>query len=468
MATEMLHLENFMAIAVSAGALFVFITIVFLASCYKRCPSNKILAVYGKVGKNQSVRCLHGGGAFIFPLIQDYGYLDLTPMTIHIPLKNALSFQNIRINVPSTFTVAIDTMKESMNNAAIRLLGLTKNSIEIMATEIIIGQLRLTVASLRIEEINQDRERFLQLIRSHIEPELNKIGLMLINVNITDITDEAHYIESIGQKGASTAVNQAKIDVAEQNKRGEIGRAESEREQRIQIARYNSESVKGENDALANIADTNAALRKKEAETKRLSEVAQQEAIAGINEAKALAEKKRLEAEEVIPKEIEKRKVEIDAGAVAQRQRIEAEGQANAILAIKQAEATGIKKVLFAKADGYKELVKACGEDSQAAVTMLMVEKLEHIAKLQAEAIKNIKIDKVTVWDSGSHEGKSSSTSDFMKNIVKSLPPLHDVAAMSGIKLPEYLGHIQGATDKEKNQAHAAQGAVKAKDKART
>ena len=187
------------AAVVAVFVLLVVMTVIFLAARYKRCPSDRILVIYGRVSGNRSAKCMHGGGAMIWPLIQDYGYLSLTPMTISIPLQNALSLQNIRINVPSTFTVGISTDPLVMNNAAERLLGVNPDRIEDMAKEIIFGQLRLTVASLTIEQINQDRESFLESIRKNVEPELNKIGLNLINVNITDITDESTYIEKIGR-----------------------------------------------------------------------------------------------------------------------------------------------------------------------------------------------------------------------------------------------------------------------------
>ena len=204
---------GFSMIALAAMVVLIFFTIIFLASRYKRCPSDRILVIFGRVEKGRSSKTLHGGGAFIWPLIQDFSYLSLTPITINIPLENALSLQNIRIHVPSTFTVGVSTTPEITGNAAERILHLEQPAIEEMAKEIIFGQLRLTVASLTIEQINQDRESFLEAIRHNVEPELNKIGLHLINVNITDITDESGYIESIGKKAASTAVNQAKIDV---------------------------------------------------------------------------------------------------------------------------------------------------------------------------------------------------------------------------------------------------------------
>jgi flotillin len=424
--------------------LLAFALLYFLAKLYRRCPSNKILVVYGRMGGRKTVQCYHGGGTIVWPLIQGSQFLDLTPRNIHIPLKGALSHQNIRINVPSTFTVAVGITPDIMNNAAVRLLDLDHKGIESMATEIIVGQLRLTVASLRIEEINQDRERFLEAIKKNIEPELHKIGLTLLNVNITDITDESEYIESIGKKASATAVNQAKIDVAEQEKLGDIGKSLAERDRRVSVASYNAEAVKGENDSKAHIALTNALFAEKEAEASRRSQVAKQNAETEIQRARALAQAQFLEAEQIVPQEIKKKKIQIDAEAEAQSRVLIARGEAEAILAVRQAEAEGIQKLLDAKARGYQQLVVACGHDAKSASTLLLIEKLEEIVKLQTEAIKNIKIDKITVWDSGhgGQDGKGSTTSNFLSQFVKSLPALHDVASMAGLEMPAYLGKV--------------------------
>lgn len=433
-------------LGLAAIVLIVFSFLYLLSTLYKRCPSNKILVVYGRVGGGKNVICYHGGGTFVWPLIQGYEFLDLTPRTIHIPLKGALSHQNIRINVPSTFTIAVGLTPEIMNNAAVRVLDLDHKGLESMATEIIVGQLRLTVASLRIEEINQDRERFLEAIKNNIEPELHKIGLTLLNVNITDITDESEYIDSIGKKASATAVNQAKIDVSEQEKQGEIGRSLAERDRRVSVAQYNAEAVRGENDSKAHIALANAILAEKQAEADRRSQVAEQIAEAEIQKARALAQAQLLETEQVVPQEIQKRKIQIEAEAEAQRQVLIAKGEAEAILSVKKAEAEGIQKLLDAKAKGYKLLIEACGDDAKSASTMLLMEKLEEIVKLQVEAIRNIKIDKITVWDGGhgqkEENSKGSTTSHFMSQLLKSLPPLHDVASMAGLELPSYLGKI--------------------------
>lgn len=453
---------NVWVLPVLGFALIVFLTLVFLASRYKRCPSDKILVVFGKVGAGQSARCIHGGGVLVLPLVQGSSFMSLTPMTISIPLQKALSMQNIRINVPSTFTVGISTEPEIMNAAAERLLNLDQGRIEEMAKEIIFGQLRLTVASLTIEQINQDRERFLEAIRKNVSPELNKIGLYLINVNVTDITDESGYIDSIGKKAAAEAINQAKVDVAEQEKLGSIGQSEATREREIRVAENVADSEKGqkkaeadkrvyikaqeavavggENEALATIARTNAELAVQRAEADQRGEVARREAEVQIQKAQYRAEAERLNALEVVRQEVDKRKVEIAADAEAERVRREARGAADAVLMKYQAEAEGVRQVLASKAAGYQSLVQSCNGDAKAAATLLMTEKIEQIVGLQVEAIRNIKIDKVTVWDGGGKDG--SATAQFLSGLIKSLPPLHEVAGVAGLELPKYLGQV--------------------------
>jgi flotillin len=221
---------------VALGAVVVLSFVSLFVSRYKRCPANKVLVISGKVGGGESARCISGGGAFVWPVIQEYAYLGLEPIQIDIPLKDALSFENIRVAVPSVFTVAIGTEAEVRQNAAIRLLNLSHEQIKRQAQDIIFGQLRQVIASMRIEEINRDRDAFLHRVQTSLEPELKKIGLVLINVNITDLKDDSGYIEAIGKKAAATAVQQARGDVAEQEKLGEVRVAEADRERLVQVA----------------------------------------------------------------------------------------------------------------------------------------------------------------------------------------------------------------------------------------
>tara|TARA_B100000405_G_scaffold85713_1_gene59333 strand:+ start:3276 stop:4682 length:1407 start_codon:yes stop_codon:yes gene_type:complete len=437
---------------------------IFFAQRYKRCPPDKIMVVYGRTSGGRASRTIHGGATLVWPLIQDYSFLSLTPITINIDLRNALSMQNIRINVPSTFTVGISTEKAIMANAAERLLQLSPQQIEEMAKEIIFGQLRLTVASLTIEQINQDRDTFLEMTRTNVDTELQKIGIYLINVNLVDITDESDYIESIGKKAASTAVENARIDVANAERDGAVGAAKANRvreievannlaeaekgrktaeaDQRVYVGNQEALAVSGENAATAIVKNSDADLAEIEAAAKQRAAVAAAEAEAAIQRAIYKEEEARLQASEIVREEIQKQQIEISAEAEAERLRRIARGDADAILARYEAEAAGIQKVLDAKAAGYAGLVQSAGGDTKAAATLLMVEKIENMVSAQVEAIRNMKIDKVTVWDGGNNADGTSATSNFVSSLVQSLPPIHDVAKMAGVDLPDYLGTL--------------------------
>ena len=452
-----------LTIMMFATILFLVAIVIFFAQRYKRCPPDKVMVVYGRTDKGKASRTIHGGAALVWPLIQDYAFLTLTPITINIDLRNALSLQNIRINVPSTFTIGVSTEKQIMANAAERLLGLKQNDIEEMAKEIIFGQLRLTVASLTIEQINQDRDAFLELTRKNVDTELQKVGLYLINVNLVDITDESDYIESIGKKAAATAVENARVDVANAERDGAVGAAAANRTKEIEVAKNLAEAekgrktaeadqrvyvgqqealaVSGENSAKAEIANSDADLAEAEASANQRAEVATAMSEAEIQKAKFTEEEERLKASEIVREQIQKQQIEIAAEAEAERQRRIARGEADAILARYEAEASGVQKVLEAKAAGYQGLVGSAGGDAKAAATQLMVEKIDQMVSAQVEAIRNLKIDSITVWDSGG-DGDGSSTSNFISNLVKSLPPLHDIASNAGVDLPDYLGSM--------------------------
>ena len=512
------------AMLIAALLVILFILVLTFISRYKKCPPDQIMVIYGKTGGQRAGRCIHGGAAFVWPVIQDYGFVSLRPMQLDVNLQNALCRQNIRINVPSVFTVGISTDESLMGNAANRLLGLRQESIADLAKDIILGQLRLVIASMTIEQINADRETFLRNVEENVADELNKIGLHLLNVNITDITDESGYIDAIGKRAAAEAINKARVDVAEEERKGGIGEAEArkvqriavseaeaqaqtgeanadrerrvavkqaeaaaqageaeadkerriavkqaeaaaltgeanaDRERRVAVKQAEAAAIEGENLSAIDIAKSNAVRAEQEAAAHQAAEAAKRVAEAMIRKAdfeaeqqaqiaRAKMEEEKQRAETIVAARIDKEQRIIEAEAVAAKIETEAKGQAAAIFAKYEAEAKGNYEVLKAKGDGYRMIIESCGKDADAAAKMLLVEKLEEIVKLQTEAISNIKIDKVTVWDSpnGRADGKSS-TAGFLSGMMQSLPPIHDVAAMAGIELPKYLGEMK---DKE-------------------
>src|SRR6476659_5824 len=530
-------------VAAVVVAVVIFGMLMFVAKRYKRCPSNRVLVIYGKTSGGNAARCVHGGAAFVVPLLQDYAYLSLEPIQIEVPLKGALSIENIRVNVPSVFTVAIGTDAETMQNAAIRLLGLGTQEIKEQARDIIFGQLRQVIASMRIEDINRNRDQFLECIQKSLEPELKKIGLILINVNITDITDESGYIEASGRKAAATAVQQAKIDVAEQEKKGQTGVAEAEREKailvanatklreigtkeamreqavrvaqldkekevgeqtalleqqalvkesqrqqaikiaeldrdqkvgeqkatfqreamvaeadrekRIRLADANAKATAGEAGAQAKVAAAQAELSVKKAEAYQLAETKKREAEAAVLEAQnramakaALAEAEKVEAEKravlEAPAKAEKARTIVDAEASAEKAKIEANAQAAAVYARLEAEARGQYEILAKKGEGLKKIIEACG-GAQAAFQMLMLEHMDALAHASAQAISNIKFDKVVVWENGGngHNG-TSNTTNFLQSLARSMPPMLQVMKdVGGVEVPEFLAKLQ-------------------------
>ncbi len=487
-------LDNPLAWAAIAAliAVMMFVTfLMLLTRQYKRCPSNRVLVIYGKTRKGQAARTVHGGAAFVIPLIQDYAYLSLEPIQIEIPLRGALSSENIRVNVPSVFTVAVGTDGAVMQNAAIRLLGLTVGEVRKQAEEIIFGQLRQVIASMRIEDINRDRDTFLAHIQNSLEPELAKVGLVLINVNITDITDESGYIDAIGQKAASEAVQLARGDVADNEKMGEtrvasaerdksievansrkeqsigtreaerdrairvadmekeqtIGERsaeferesevkESERQMRISVADADASAIEGENLSQARVAHSQAELSVQRAEAFQVGESRKKEAEAAVLEVQnramakaALAEAERVEAE---------KRAELEAPAKAEKARIivDAQAEAERKRIDAQAEADAIFARLDAEARGQYEILSKKGDGLQRIVDACGGSKeafqmlmLEHLDNLADASARAISNIKFDKIVVWENGGANgrTNTADFLSGMAKTLPPMMQV-----------------------------------------
>ena len=343
--------------------------------------------------------------------------------------------------------------------------------------------MRVVIATMNIEEINADRDKLIANIANGVEVELKKVGLRLINVNIQDVTDASGYIDALGQEAASKAINEARVKVAEADRNGQIGASEAQRDQRVRVANANAEATKGENLALVDIANSNASRRTNEAEAERIASAAEKVAHARALEESYTSEQKaetqRAERDKatqyaniVVPAEIARNRVIVEAEAQAEQTRRlrqgEADGQratkqaeADGLLFVKRAEAEGLKARLLAEADGtesiltkkaagFRDLIDTCG-GAAGAQNMLITEQLPNIVREQVNAISNLKIDKVTVWDSGKNADGKTGTADFLSGMISALPPLHELARNAGLDLPTYLGQLQ--REAEKSQA---------------
>jgi len=378
-------------IVIGAILVLAFLFLIFFLSRYKRCPSDKILVVYGKTNGQASAKCYAGGATFVWPIIQDYRFLDLTPLSIDVNLQDALSKQNIRVSVPAQFTVGISNQPHLMIAAAERLLALGRADVSSLAHDIIMGQMRLVIANMDIEELNTDRDKFVESVYRNVGDELHKIGLELINVNVTDIQDESGYIKALGQEAAAKAINDAKVKVANEVRTGSIGEAEAKQEQRIKVADANSRAEIGEAEATQEqrikVAEANSRAEIGEAEATQLQRIkvadANSKAEVGEASANALAIDGKNESAVKI------------AESNAQRDIKVAEMQRESLAAQKVAAAKALEEAY--KAEEVAELARANRDKAQRSADEVVAEQIEKekaVLKAQAEAERQREIAK--------------------------------------------------------------------------
>lgn len=441
-------------------AVVIILTIIGVLSRYRRCKPNQVLVVYGKTGgEKKSAKLYHGGAAFVLPIIQSYDILSMEPMQIDCRLTGALSSQNIRVDVPTTITVAISTNPEIMQNAAERLLGMDTESTENLITDIVYGQMRLIIAEMTIEKLNSDRDEFLDKARKNIDNELNKLGLYLLNINISDIRDEAGYIMNLGKEAESKALNEAQANIEEQEKLGaikiavqqkekETAVANTQKEQEIQIAYTEKEKetvvaeTKKEKEVALALTDKEKQIGVAQADRDRAaaiaktladkeSAIARSKAELEVNKAEAerMEEVGKNKAEKIVPAETQKEEAILQADAEAEKIKrradaeaaahlAKAEAEAKAIQMKLEAEAEGKKKSLMAEADGFKAMVEAAESNPQIAIQYKMVNQWKEIAGEQVKAFEHINLGNITVFDGG-----QNSTGNFLNNVVKAVAP---------------------------------------------
>ena len=483
--------------SIPAMILYVVIfAVILFKTVYIICPQDQILIVSGlfagrtKDGKGDAV-IYQGGGCFVLPGLQTYRFLSLTPRSISLPLDDLLTSNNIRIEVPSTIIYTVDNeQREALSNAA-RYLS-SDRDIEELAKETVVGEMRAVISKLTIEEINQDRNKLRDEVASSLNEEFAKIGLKVITVNIRDIKDETNYITSLGAKATAEVTNKANIDVATQQRIGaegvatqtrdreinvnqiqseeaiqvaniraeqatkvaqteatqevavnqttvdrDISIARAKAEQVAQTADINATQVKATNSAKLIEVQSNTELQVRSAVMRQESEVATAKANTEINNQRIIERSAEMSIEVVAQAETQKKELQIQAEAYSKNLEIRTQAEAEAVLVRAQADAKAIQLQLEAKAAGMKKLIEAAGS-ADAAVNLLLIEKMEEIMKIQVEALKNIKIDSLTVWG-GNGDGKGGIQS-VMKDYMGCLPQLHELAKQVGITLPGVFG----------------------------
>ena len=381
-------------IIVGVVVLVAIITIIGILYRYRKCKSDELLVVYGKTGSHKekvserdakgnlvdreveikTAKVYHGGAAFVWPIIQGYEVMSMQPIQLNLVLKNALSAQNIRVTIPTTVTVAISQEPLIMQNAANRLLGADDDVKESLISDIVYGQMRLVIASMTIEELNSDRDKFLAQARDNINTELNKLGLYLMNINISDIQDAAQYIDNLGKKEETKARAQSQADIAEEEKKGAIQIAQTTREKEIAIAAATKEQE-------TIVAETN---REKEvAIAKTTKEKETQLAEQHKEQQIAVAEQRKEREIGVATAQTE------EASKVAEQEALRAAkiAEQQAYATAKEAEFTAKAEAAKAEAEAEKEVRMAVAAQNQEAETVkAQQEKEAKTAQYESEA----------------------------------------------------------------------------------
>ena len=456
----------------------ILLTFIGILSRYRKCKSDEVLVVYGKTGgEKKSAKLYHGGAAFVWPIIQGYEFLSMKPLQIDCKLTGALSAQNIRVDVPTTITVAISTDPEVMQNAAERMLGLTMDDKQNLITDVVYGQMRLVIADMTIEELNSDRDKFLSKVKDNIDTELRKFGLYLMNINISDIRDAANYIVNLGKEAESKALNEAQANIEEQEKLGaikianqikeretkvaetrkdqDIAIAETKKQQEISVANADKERIsqvafanadkesqvakaeaeknirieQANTEKESRVAELNSDMEIKQAEAAKKAAIGRNDAQKEVEEAKAKKVESSLKAEKIVPAEIARQEAILQANAIAEKITREAEARAKATLAQAEAEAKAIqlkleaeaegkKKSLLAEAEGFEAMVRAAESNPAIAIQYKMVDQWKEIAGEQVKAFEHINLGNITVFDGG-----NGGTSNFLNTLVKTVAP---------------------------------------------
>lgn len=323
----------------------IVLTIVGILSRYRKCKSDEVLVVYGKTGDKKSAKLYHGGAAFVWPIIQGYSFLNMKPMQIDCKLTGAISKQNIRVDVPTTITVAVSTEPEVMQNAAERLLGLNIEAQQELIKDVVYGQMRLVIADMTIEQLNSDRDTFLENCRKNIDSELKKFGLYLMNINISDIRDEADYIVNLGKEAEAKAKNEALANIEEQQKLGAIKIAEQQKERATKVAETNRDKntqladTQRDEEIKVAIADKERESKVAEENAEKESRIAKASASMEVNKEQARTEQESRTAELQSDMEIKQAEAQ-KKSAIGQNNAAKEVAESNAELEVTKAEAS--------------------------------------------------------------------------------------------------------------------------------
>ena len=425
------------AILIGVIAFVLILSTVVVISRYVKCKPNEILIKYGKLGSGKadavkSAKIVHGKGTFVIPIIQGYATMSLEPIQMNLDFKGALSAENIRVDVPTNLTVAIDTEDAMMQTAAERLLGMDQRAIQNLVSEVIYGQMRIVIAKLTISEMNTDRDKFQQMISENVTNELKKYGLKLMNINIVNIQDAANIIVNMGKEAAAKTENEALFRIAEQEKVGKSRIAKENKEKEIAVAEADAEEK-------SKVAEANKTrdLNIASAERERITGIEKAKAEKETNVAKAIAEKDAKVAEANADRDI--RQANADKNAkVATNLALQEVAQSNAELEVKQADA--------------KRLAGEAQVDAETKVAIKRQEQEREVEKAKAAKVEQqLQAEKVIPAEMAKKETVIKAEAEAEK--LKKEADGYSAATLAKAKADAEATRLRGEAEAKANQA---------------
>ena len=370
-----------------------------ISKLYYICQPSEILIFAGtktkdQDGKEVGYRLVKGGSSIRTPLLEQAFHMDLTNMIIELKVANAYSKGGIPLTVEGVANIKIAGEEPTIHNAIERLLGKSRQQIEMLAKQTLEGNLRGVLASLTPEQVNEDKIAFAKSLLDEAEDDLEKLGLVLDNLQIQNISDEVHYLNSIGRQQQAELIRDARI--AEATAKAESTIRDSTNKKATSLRQISRD---------LEIAKANAEKRIRDAVTKR-------EALVAEAEAEVVAKVAKAQAELAVQNErIKQVKQQLQADIVAP-----AEAQCKQAIAKAKGDAASIIEDGKAQAEGTQRLAeswKAAGADAK---DIFLFQKLETLMKMMAAGVPNVEVESLTVID-GKDGSKATQIASFVEQL---------------------------------------------------
>jgi len=405
---------------VGLGIIAIFVLVAFIKANLRICHPNEILVFSGrkrrlKDGTEAGYRVIKGGRGLRIPIVESVTKLPLNIIPIDLELTGALTSGVIPINIQAMANVKIaGSEQEGLSNALERFLGKNISDISQVAKETIEGSLRGVLAALTPEEANSNRLSFAERVAAEARTDLMRLGLVLDTLKIKHISDDQGYLEAVGRRKNAEVRRDARITEATAEAEARLVAAEAKKKGDVAEATAEMSIVEAENELRVKRADLASKANAAEARAQVAGDIARISEEQKREEQRITMNTHKYEAEMIVPARAEKEAKELRA--VGDAARIAEDGRATA-------EAVRVLREQWEK-DDTRELF----------LIQQLPDILDKVTRVIAD---NLRIDKITIVDSGNGHGMPS----YVKGIAGSVAGMFEgIKNATGLDIPDILG----------------------------